>query len=66
LSFSDALFTRPDLLKDGSEVLTDRLLVLRGTSATIAEHLRNSFAGRAGIHNTLPEFIQPAKLGSPD
>jgi pimeloyl-ACP methyl ester carboxylesterase len=65
-SFTDALFLRPDMLKEGSAELTDPLLVLRGTSAAIAEYLRNSFAGRPAIRKPLPPFIKPARLGSPN
>jgi pimeloyl-ACP methyl ester carboxylesterase len=66
LSFSDALFTRPDLVKEGGGVLTDPLLVLHGTTEVIVSYLRNSFNGHPDVVSPLPEFIKPAKLGSSD
>jgi pimeloyl-ACP methyl ester carboxylesterase len=66
LSFSDALFTRPDLVKEGGGELTDPLEVLHGTVGVITDYLRNSFAGQPRITEPLPDFIRPAKLGSPD
>jgi pimeloyl-ACP methyl ester carboxylesterase len=64
LSFTDAIFTRPDVVKEGGGELTDPLLVLHGTVATIVNYLRNSFDGHPQITMSLPDFIGPAKLGN--
>lgn len=65
-SFTDALFTRLDMLLEGSAVVSDPLLVLRGTTAVIVDYLRNSFAGRPSTRKPLPPIIKAASLGSPE
>jgi fermentation-respiration switch protein FrsA (DUF1100 family) len=65
LSFTDAIFTRPDLVMEGGGVWTNPLEVLHGTTKVILECMQNSFAGHPEKALTLPDFIGPAKLGSP-
>jgi pimeloyl-ACP methyl ester carboxylesterase len=66
LSFSDALFTRPELVADGGGRLADPLDVLRQTTAVIREFLSNAFSGTPGREIAMPDLVSPARMGQVD
>jgi len=66
LSFSDALFIRPELVADGGGQVADPLQVLRQTVTVIREFLRNVFAGTPGLELSTPDLISPARMGQVD
>ena len=63
LSFSDALFIRPELVADGGGQLADPLSVLRQTVTVIREFLLNVFSGTPDRALSTPDLISPARMG---
>jgi hypothetical protein len=66
LSFTDALFIRPELVADGGGQLSDPLSVLRQTVAVIREFLVNTFSGTPGLQLGAFTLISPARMGQVD
>ena len=63
LSFSDALFIRPELVQESIGEISDPNEVLLQTSAVVVQFLDNLFSGQADAELSLPNLITPARLG---